>query len=71
VLIDASFVLNKVCILGAALGEQFPENLRRSAKARNGGLFSATELSSLILTPEHKQTALIPHEKASIPGRVI
>jgi hypothetical protein len=54
VLIDAGFVPNKVCILGTALREQFLENSRRSAKAGNGGLFSATELSSLILTPEPK-----------------
>jgi hypothetical protein len=65
------FTLNKLCILDAALREQFPKNLRRSAKAGNGDLFSAAEISNLILTPEHKQTALIPHEKAPIPGRVM
>jgi hypothetical protein len=71
VLIETGFVSNKVGVLSVALRDQFPKNLRRSAKAGNGDLFSAAEISSLILTPEHKQTALIPHEKASIPGRVI
>jgi hypothetical protein len=71
VLIETGFTLNKLCILGAALGEQFLKNLQRSAKAGNRDLFSTTEISSLILTPKHKQTALIPHEKASIPGLVI
>jgi hypothetical protein len=55
VLVDIGFILNKVYILGAALREQFLKNLRRSAKAGNGGLFSA----------------LISHEKASIPGCII
>jgi hypothetical protein len=71
VLIETGFTLNKLCILGAALKEQFFKNLRRSAKAGNRDLFSAAEISSLILTPEHKHTALVPHEKASIPRRVI
>ena len=71
VLIETSFTLNKLFILGVALREQFFKNLRRFAKAGNGDLFSATKISSLILTPEHKQAALVPHEKASILGRVI
>jgi hypothetical protein len=69
--IKTGFTLNKLCILGAALREQFLKNLRRSAKAGDRDLFSAVEISYLILTPEHKPTALIPHQKASIPGRVI
>jgi hypothetical protein len=71
VLIKIGFTPNKVCILGAALREQFPKNLQRFAKAGNRDLFSATKLSSFILTPEHKQTALISHEKASILRYVI
>jgi hypothetical protein len=69
-LIETGFTLNKLCILGVALIEQFFKNLRRSAKAGNGDLFSTTDVSSLI-TLEHKPTALIPYEKASILGRVI
>jgi hypothetical protein len=71
VLIETGFTLNKLYILGAALREQLLKNLRRSAKAGNRDLFSATEISSLILTPEYKPTALITQGKASIPGRVI
>jgi hypothetical protein len=69
--VETGFVSNKVGILGVALRDQFFKNHRRSAKAGNRDLFSAAEISNLKLTPEHKQTALIPHEKASIPGRVI
>jgi hypothetical protein len=71
VLIDIGFTLNKLYILSAALREQFLKNLRRFAKAGNGDVFSATEISSLILTSEHKQTALISHGEASILGRII
>jgi hypothetical protein len=71
VLIETGFVSNKVGILGVALRDQFPKDLRRSAKAGNGDLFSAAEISSLILTPEHKQAALISYEKAPIPRRII
>jgi hypothetical protein len=71
VLIETCFVPNKVSILGVALRDQFPKNLWRSAKAGNKDLFSAAKISSLILMPEYKQTALIPHEKASIPGYII
>ena len=70
-LVETGFALNKFCILGVALIEQFPKNLRRSAKAGNGDVLSTTEFSSLKMTPEHKPTALIPQEKAPIPGRVI
>jgi hypothetical protein len=34
-------------------------------------LFSTIEFSSSIFTPEHKQMAIIPNEKASIPGCII
>jgi hypothetical protein len=71
VFIKTGFTLNKLYILGAALKEQFFKNLRRSIKAGNKDLFSAIEISSLILTPEYKQTAFIPHEKASILRHVI
>jgi hypothetical protein len=54
VLIDAGFVPNKVGILGATLRDQFPKDLRRSAKAGNRDLFSAAKISRLILTPERK-----------------
>ncbi len=70
-LIETGFTLNKLCIFGAVLREQFPKNLQRSAKVGNGDLFSTTEFSNSTFTPEHKQIALILHEKASIPGRVI
>jgi hypothetical protein len=71
VLINASFVLNKVYILGIALKKQFFKNLQRFAKARNKGLFLAIKLFSLILMPEYKQTALILYKKAFILRRVI
>ena len=70
-LIDIGFTLNKLYILNTVLREQFLKNLRRFTKAGNKDVFSAIEISSLILTPERKPTALIPYEKASIPGRVI
>jgi hypothetical protein len=70
-LIETGFILNKLCILGAALKEQFFKNLRRFVKVENRDLFSAVEISSLILTSKHKYTALVPHEKASISRRVI
>jgi hypothetical protein len=69
--IETGFTLNKLCILGVALREQFLKNLQRSAKAGDRDLFSATEISCFILTPEHKLIALILHQKASIPGHVI
>jgi hypothetical protein len=71
VLIETGFVPNKVDILGVTLRDQFPKNLRRSAKAGNGDLFLAIEISSLILMLEYKQMALILYKKASILGRVI
>ena len=70
-LIKTSFTLNKLCILGIALKEQFLKNLQRFAKARNKNFFLATKISSLILTLKHKQTALILHKKASILKRII
>jgi hypothetical protein len=70
-LIEIGFTLNKLYILSAALKEQFFKNLRRFIKVRNRDLFLATKISSLILMPEHKYTALILYEKASIPRRVI
>jgi hypothetical protein len=69
--IETGFTLNKLCILGAALIEQFPKDLRRPAKAGNGDVLSTADFSSFKMTPEHKPTALIPQEKAPIPGRVI
>jgi hypothetical protein len=71
VLINTGFILNKLGILGVTLREQFPKNLWRSTKVRNRDLFLTAEFSSLILTSEYEQMALVPHEKASIPGRVI
>lgn len=70
-LIETGFTLNKLCILDAALKEQFFKNLWRSVKAENEDLFSAAEIFSLILMLKHKLTALILHEKAFISGRVI
>lgn len=70
-LIETGFTLNKLCELGVAPREQLFKNLRRFAKLRNRDLFSANETCSLIVTSEHKQTALIPHEKAPIPRRVL
>jgi hypothetical protein len=66
-----SFTLNKLYILGIALKEKFFKNLQRFTKAGNKDLFSAAKIPSLILMLEHKQTALIPHEKASILGHII
>jgi hypothetical protein len=71
VLIETGFTLNKLYILGIILIKQFPKNLRRSTKAGNRDVLSITEFSSLKITPEHKPIALIPQEKAPIPGRVI
>ena len=70
-LIETSFTLNKLYILGVALKEQFFKNLRRFAKAGNKNLFSAAKIFSLILTPEHKHIAFILYKKASILRRVI
>jgi hypothetical protein len=71
VLIERSFILNKLGIINAALSEQFPKNTWRSAEAGTRDLFSTIEFSSLILAPEHKQMAIIPNEKASIPGCIV
>jgi hypothetical protein len=54
VLINISFVPNKVFILSLALGKQFFKNLQRFAKVRNKDLFLATNLFSLILTSKYK-----------------
>jgi hypothetical protein len=63
--------MNKLRILHAALIEKFPENLWRSAKAGNGDVVSTIQFSSPILTPEHKQMAIIPKEKPPIPGCIV
>ena len=65
------FTLNKLGILGAVLIEQLLKTLRRFAEAGNGDLFSTAKVSSLMLTPEHRQMALMPHENASISERVM
>jgi hypothetical protein len=59
VFIEIGFTLNKLYILGVVLREQFLKNLRRSTKVGDRDLFSATEISCFILTPEYKPIALI------------
>jgi hypothetical protein len=71
VLVETGFTLKKLYILGIVLIEQFPKNLQRSTKAGNRDVLSTTEFSSLKIILEHKPTALIPHEKVSISGRII